>query len=89
MTDVESRTWTIPSDRMKADREHRVQLSERVMEILREARNLDEGSGLVFPSRSGRPLSDMTHRKLLRTLGVDCVPHGFRSQRDGVGTASW
>ena len=77
--DVGSRTWTIPSERMKADREHRVPLSERVMEILAEARNLDDGSGLVFPSRSGRPLSDMTHRKLLRTLGIDCVPHGFRS----------
>ena len=77
--DVGSRTWTIPSERMKADREHRVPLSERVMEILAEARNLDDGSGLVFPSRSGRPLSDMTHRKLLMTLGIDCVPHGFRS----------
>ena len=77
--DVGSRTWTIPSERMKADREHRVPLSERVMEILAEARNLDDGSGLVFPSWTGRPLSDMTHRKLLMTLGIDCVPHGFRS----------
>ena len=77
--DVESRTWTIPSERMKADREHRVPLSEQTMEILAEARTLDDGSDLVFPSRSGRPLSDMTHRKLLRTLDIDCVPHGFRS----------
>ena len=77
--DVGARTWTIPPERMKADREQRVPLSEPVIEILAEARNLDDGSGLVFPSRSGRPLSDMTHRKLLRTLGVDCVPHGFRS----------
>ena len=77
--DIGARTWTIPSERMKADREHRVPLSERAMEILAEAKSLDGGSGLVFPSRSGRPLSDMTHRKLLRTLGIDCVPHGFRS----------
>ena len=77
--DVESRTWTIPSERMKADREHRVPLSTQTMEILAEARSLDDGSDLVFPSRSGRPLSDMTHRKLLRTLDIDCVPHGFRS----------
>ena len=77
--DAGTRTWTIPSERMKADREHRVPLSERAMEVLAEARSLDDGSGLVFPSRSGRPLSDMTHRKLLRTLGIDCVPHGFRS----------
>ena len=77
--DVESRTWTIPSERMKADREHRVPLSERAMEILAEARTLDDGSDLVFPSWTGRPLSDMTHHKLLRTLDIDCVPHGFRS----------
>ena len=77
--DVEAGTWTIPPERMKADREHRVPLSVRGMEILGEARSLDDGSGLVFPSRSGRPLSDMTHRKLLMTLGIDCVPHGFRS----------
>ena len=77
--DVGARTWTIPSTRMKADREHRVPLSERAMAILADARRLDDGSGLVFPSRSGRPLSDMTHRKLLRTLDIDCVPHGFRS----------
>ena len=77
--DVGSRTWTIPSERMKADREHRVPLSERAMKILVDASSLDGGSDLVFPSRSGRPLSDMTHRKLLRTLGIPCVPHGFRS----------
>ena len=77
--DIGARTWTIPSTRMKADREHRVPLSERAMAILADARRLDDGSGLVFPSRSGRPLSDMTHRKLLRTLDIDCVPHGFRS----------
>ena len=77
--DANSRTWTIPSERMKADREHRVPLSARAMEILAEASTLDVGSGFVFPSRLGRPLSDMTHRNLLRTLDIDCVPHGFRS----------
>ena len=77
--DANTRTWTIPSERMKADREHRVPLSERAMAILADARRLDGGSGFVFPSRSGRPLSDMTHRRLLRTLDIDCVPHGFRS----------
>ena len=77
--DLRARTWTIPAERMKAEREHRVPLPERAVEILAEARALDEGSGLVFPSRNGEPLSDMTHLKLLRTLGIDCVPHGFRS----------
>ena len=77
--DLHSRTWTIPAERMKAEREHRVPLPERAVEILTEARGLDDGSGLVFPSRNGKPLSDMTHLKLLRRLGISCVPHGFRS----------
>ena len=77
--DLETRTWMIPAGRMKSEREHRVPLSGRAVEILTDAQALDDESGLVFPSRSGRPLSDMTHLKLLRTLGIDCVPHGFRS----------
>ena len=36
-------------------------------------------SGLVFPSPTGRVLSDSTLSKLLRELGIGAVPHGFRS----------
>ena len=76
---LDAGTWVIPPERMKAEREHRVPLSQRARELLGEAEILKDDSGLIFPSRSGRPLSDMTHLKLLRTLGIDCVPHGFRS----------
>ena len=76
--DLPTRTWTIPAQRMKAEREHRVPLSQRATEILAEAQSLSDGN-LVFPSRTGKPLSDVTHTKLLRTLGIGCVPHGFRS----------
>ena len=34
---------------------------------------------MVFPSPTGRLLSDSTLSKLLRELGVGAVPHGFRS----------
>ena len=77
--DFYSATWTIPAKRMKANREHRVPLSELALAILSEAQVLRDSSGLVFPSLRSRPLSDMTHLKLLRTLCIDCVPHGFRS----------
>ena len=77
--DFGAKTWIVPAVRMKGRREHRVPLSGRAMEILTQAQVLDSGSGLVFPSRNGRPLSDMTHVKLLKRLGIDCVPHGFRS----------
>ena len=77
--DPEVRTWVISAGRMKAGREHRVPLQDRALAILEEARPLGCRSGLVFPVASGNPLSNMTYGKLLQRLGVDCVPHGFRS----------
>ena len=66
-------------ERMKANREHRVPLSKRALEVLAEAAKLSDGSGLVFPGmRPDRPLSENTHAKLLRELGFDAVTHGFR-----------
>ena len=64
---------------MKARREHRVPLSDRALAILEEAQPPGSRSGLVFPAASGKALADMTYGKLLQRLGLDCVPHGFRS----------
>ena len=78
--DIEGATWTVPAERMKANREHRVPLSGRAIEALAEAAELSDGTELVFPGvRPGRPLSENTHAKLLRELGFDAVTHGFRS----------
>ena len=78
--DLEAAMWTLPAERMKANREHRVPLSGRALEVLAEAAELSDGSGLVFPgTRAGRPISENTHAKLLRELGFDAVTHGFRS----------
>ena len=64
---------------MKMQREHRVPLSRRALQILLEARKVADGSGLIFPSVTGRPMSDNTLSKLLREQGVEAVVHGFRS----------
>ena len=81
--DLGTATWTIPAERMKAQAEHRVPLSARSVAILHEARAIDDGSGLVFPSaaRPGKPISDMTLTTLLRRLKVAdrATVHGFRS----------
>ena len=78
--DLEAAVWTIPGERMKGGREHRVPLSDRALALLDEARALDDGSGLVFPSPVGRkPMSTSTFSQLLRELDIDGVPHGFRS----------
>jgi integrase len=85
--DEESRTWTIPAERMKARREHRVPLSSRARGILLEVKELEgQEGGLIFPGgRQGRPLSNMTHLLVLRRLEIPAVPHGFRSSfRDWV-----
>lgn len=78
--DLESAMWVVPPERMKGRREHRVPLAPRALEILVEARCLDNGNGLVFPSkRSGEPLSNMAFSSLLKRLCIGAVPHGFRS----------
>ena len=77
--DIEAREWRIPAERMKTNRGHRIPLSTRALAVLCEARALADGSGLVFPSARGRPLSDATISKMVRELGIPAVPHGFRS----------
>ena len=78
--DLDSGVWSLPAERMKANREHRVPLSSRAVAVLEEATALSDGSGLLFPgTRPGRPLSENTHSKLLRELGFATVTHGFRS----------
>ena len=76
--DTEARLWTVPGSRMKAGSEHRVPLSGRATEVLAEAEELRQNE-LVFPSATGRRMSDNTLSKLLRDLGIDAVPHGFRT----------
>ena len=83
--DLDGGLWTVPASRMKAGREHRVPLSDRAVEVLAEAEELREND-LVFPSATGRCMSDSTLSKLLRDLGINAVPHGFRSSfRDWCG----
>ena len=77
--DLDSRLWTIPASRMKTGAEHRVPLSDRAMEVLVEARQYADGSGLVFLTQRGKPLYDAAISKICRDCGIAAVPHGFRS----------
>ncbi|MCV2873275.1 integrase arm-type DNA-binding domain-containing protein [Defluviimonas sp. WL0050] len=77
---LDAGSWTIPASRMKAKRDHVVPLSARALEILQAAKNLSDGTGLVFPgTKHGKPLSDMTLSKLVKELGFDADVHGFRT----------
>ena len=78
--------WTIPAEHTKTRREHRVPLSTGALAVLHTALRLSGGNGLVFPSPTGRPLSNATMSKLCKENNVGCVPHGMRSSfRDWCG----
>ena len=77
--DLQTATWTIPLERAKQKRSHRIPLSGRAVDILAEAEKLHDPSHLVFPSARGAPLSDMTLSKLVKELGFDADVHGFRT----------
>jgi integrase len=81
--DLMNRIWTVPADRMKSRREHRVPLTAVAIAILKRQR-LDafEGPVYVFPGRDPEhPLSNMAMLSLLqKQMGYDHITvHGFRS----------
>lgn len=76
--DLDSAIWTIPGNRMKAGRTHRVPLSDPAIEILKSIPRF-EGSSFVFTSPRGGTLSDMSISSVCRRMKINAVPHGFRS----------
>jgi integrase len=77
---LDAARWTIPGERMKANREHRVPISKRAIEILERARELSSDGPFVFAGRSpSRPLSNMVFLMALRRMCLDVTAHGFRS----------
>ena len=80
---LESKEWRIPASRMKTGKEHRQPLSDEALSVLEQAREIADGSDLIFPSpvRRGKPMSDMTLTKVLRDTGLAerAVVHGFRA----------
>lgn len=84
--DLDRAVWTIPGERMKAGRPHRVPLTPEALAILSQASELRRaGSSLIFPGIKGDVMSDMTLTKVLRDMDMACTAHGFRSTfRDWV-----
>lgn len=82
--EIRGEVWTIPAERMKAGRVHRVHLSTGALKVLAKAR--EAGSEWVFPGQNGQ-LSGMALEMMMRKMGAaNATPHGFRSSfRDWVG----
>jgi integrase len=79
--DMDTGTWTIPAQRMKGNREHRVPLSQEALEILKST-TTETGSNFIFPGLRSpqKPLSNMSMLMALRRMGrEDLTTHGFRS----------
>jgi integrase len=86
--DMATKVWTIPAERMKAGREHRVPLSPAALAVLDRVRPLaltadgtPDPAAPVFPGpRRSRPMSGMALLALLRRMDrADLTAHGFRS----------
>lgn len=78
--DLNAGVWEVPAARMKMARPHRVPLSARALEVLRQAQDLGNGEGFVFlGTRRGRPLSDTTLSRRVKDVGFDADLHGFRT----------
>jgi integrase len=82
--DLDNALWIIPAEHTKARQEHRVPLQPQAIRLLKSLPKLAE-TNLIFPSRTGKALSDMAFSQLMRgmrergELTVEAVPHGFRS----------
>ena len=90
--DLEARVWTIPGERMKANKAHRVPLSGAAMAVLEPLHELKSDDGMfVFPKMGGDGfVSEAAIRNLMGRMGAgDWTIHGFRSTlRDWAGEAT-
>ena len=78
--DWQDGSWTVPAERMKADREHKVPLSSEALGVLQTAWEMSGDYELIFQgTQPNKPLSDMTLLRLVQRLEIPCVVHGFRS----------
>ena len=78
-SEIDGDVWTIPAHKMKNRQQHRVPLTGPALAVLEAARERTGGAGLIFPSQRGKPMTDSTLSKLLRTNGVGTTAHGLRS----------
>lgn len=76
--DLQGGFWTVPGERMKAGRMHRVPLSAPALKLLKALPRI-KGNDLLFPAPRGGQLSDMALTAVLRRMDVDAVPHGMRA----------
>ncbi len=76
--DFEKALWTVPAERMKGRKTHRVPLTKNMVELLKSLPRQSD-SGFIFTAPRGGALSDMSIAAVCKRAGIDATPHGFRS----------
>jgi integrase len=79
--DMSARLWTIPAERMKKRRVHKVPLSSPALDVLHEARDMFMSDTFVFPGATkGSPMSPRVLQSLMhKQLREPYAVHGFRA----------
>lgn len=78
--DLDKATWTIPAERMKAQKEHIIPLCKEAVELINALPHMASNDYLFAGVRSGKPLSDMVFAALMKRMGrTGITTHGFRS----------
>jgi integrase len=78
--DLAERLWTVPAERMKAGREHRVPLTDAALAIVEKMAEIRSGEFLFPGAKANRPISGIGFSSVLRRMGRnDLTVHGFRS----------
>jgi len=75
---LKSKVWTVPAERMKGSREHRVPLTDAAIAVLEQMREVRQNE-FLFPGDRRAMMSNMAMEMLLRRMGRDVTVHGFRS----------
>jgi integrase len=88
--DLDKALWTVPAERMKAGRVHRVPLCGRAVAIVKQLAEAATGEFAFAGYKPGKPLSNMAMEKVLQRMKIsDATVHGFRSSfRDWAGNVS-
>jgi integrase len=88
--DLDKALWTVPAERMKAGRTHRVPLCDGAVVILKQLAETGTGEFVFAGHKPGMPLSNMAMEMMLRRMKIEnATVHGFRSSfRDWAGNVS-
>ncbi|MEG8021345.1 site-specific integrase [Sphingomonas aerolata] len=77
--DFDRAIWTVPAERIKMAKEHIVPLSPIALALLRRVSATRSNVDFIFPTYTGKPLSDAALSKVMREMGSEATVHGWRS----------